>query len=72
MNRFTMIFVRTLPDRSVLASTSAASLAMRWTCTVKVFAGRQIRQREAVLYGNKAGITMARHARSIAVETNPL
>jgi len=39
---------------------------------VKIFAGRQVRQREAMLYGNKTGVTMARHARSIAVKTNPL
>jgi hypothetical protein len=37
-----------------------------------VFGGRPVRQLEAMLYGNEAGLSVARHAPSIAVNTNPL
>ena len=71
MNSFTILPGSCAIDWA-LACAGAASLARKWTCTVKIFTGRQVRQREAMLYGNQAGVSVARHARSIAVDTNPL
>jgi hypothetical protein len=71
MNGFT-ILLRSCAIERALACTSAASLALRRMRTVKIFAGRQVRQWEAMLHGSQAGVSMARHARSIAVDTNPL
>ena len=69
---FTMILPGSYAGRSALASASVASLGAEMDVHRERFCWRPVRQREAMLYKNEAGITVARHAQSFAVEANPL